>query len=123
MGDGLDVFVGNAGRVEIVVLEGSTDGTSVDVIEGFEEQAVKMIAIIKKITFVSYFSLLNFLCLTCDFCCALVCLTVCVTCWWAGADSAWEQYKLEAGKMLENADESHLSSARGVGQPTRLKAQ
>ena len=50
-GDGSDVFVGNAGRVAIVVLEGSTDGTSVDVIEGFEEQAVKMIAIIKKITF------------------------------------------------------------------------
>ena len=52
-GDGLDVFVGNAGRVEIVVLEGSTDGTlvDVDVIEGIEEQAVKMIAIIKKITF------------------------------------------------------------------------
>ena len=51
VGDGLDVFVGNAGRVAIVVLEGSTDGTSDDVIEGFEEQAVKMIAIIKKITF------------------------------------------------------------------------
>lgn len=33
-----------------------------------------------------------------------------------GVDSAWEQYKLEAGKMLENGDESHLSSARGVGR-------
>ena len=31
-------------------------------------------------------------------------------------DSAWEQYKLEARKMLENGDESHLSSARGVGR-------
>jgi len=29
--------------------------------------------------------------------------TVCVTCVWAGVDSAWEQKKLEAGKMLENA--------------------
>jgi len=35
---------------------------------------------------------------------------------WAGVDSAWEQYKLEAGKMLENGDESYLSSARDVGQ-------
>ncbi len=26
-------------------------------------------------------------------------------------DSAWEQRKLEARKMLENGDESHLSSA------------
>jgi len=31
-------------------------------------------------------------------------------------DSAWEQYKLEARKMLENGDESHLSSARFVGR-------
>jgi hypothetical protein len=29
-------------------------------------------------------------------------------------DSAWEQYKLEARKMLVNGDESHLSSARFV---------
>ena len=49
VGDGSDVFVGNAGRVAIEVWEGLTDGSSV--IEGFEEQAVKMIAIIKKITF------------------------------------------------------------------------
>jgi hypothetical protein len=28
-----------------------------------------------------------------------------------GVDSAWEQEKLEARKMLENAPESHLSSA------------
>ena len=32
----------------------------------------------------------------------------------AGVDSAWEQYKLEARKLLENAADSHLSSARGV---------
>ncbi len=51
VGDGSDVFVGNAGRVAIEVWEGLTDGSSVDLIEGFEEQAVKMIAIIKKITF------------------------------------------------------------------------
>ena len=33
--------------------------------------------------------------------------TVCVTCGWAGVDKAWEQEKLEARKMLENATESH----------------
>jgi hypothetical protein len=38
-------------------------------------------------------------------------LTVCVTCVWAGVDSAWEQEKLEARKMLENAAESHTSGA------------
>jgi hypothetical protein len=42
-------------------------------------------------------------------------LTVCVTGRWAGVDSAREQYKLEARKMLEKAADSHLSSARGVG--------
>jgi hypothetical protein len=41
-------------------------------------------------------------------------LTVCVTGRWAGVDSASEQEKLEARKMLENGDESHLSRARGV---------
>jgi hypothetical protein len=30
---------------------------------------------------------------------------------WAGVDSAWEQEKLEARKMLENAAESHTSGA------------
>jgi hypothetical protein len=30
---------------------------------------------------------------------------------WAGVDSAWEQKKLEARKMLENAAESHTSGA------------
>ena len=33
-------------------------------------------------------------------------------------DSAWEQEKLEARKLLENAAESYLSSARFVGRPT-----
>jgi len=33
---------------------------------------------------------------------------------WAGVDSAWEQGKLEARKMLENAAESHTSGARCV---------
>jgi len=42
--------------------------------------------------------------------------TVCVTCVWAGEDNAWEQEKLEARKMLENAAESHTSGARFVGQ-------
>ena len=41
--------------------------------------------------------------------------TVCVTCVWAGVDSVWEQEKLEARKMLENAAESHTSGARFVG--------
>jgi hypothetical protein len=33
---------------------------------------------------------------------------------WAGVDSAWEQEKLEARKMPENAAESHTSGARFV---------
>jgi len=36
---------------------------------------------------------------------------------WAGVDSVWEQEKLEARKMLENAAESHTSGARFVGLP------
>jgi hypothetical protein len=40
--------------------------------------------------------------------------TVCVTCVWAGVDNVWEQGKLEARKMLENAAESHTSGARFV---------
>ena len=40
--------------------------------------------------------------------------TGCVTCVWAGVDSVWEQEKLEARKMLENAAESHTSGARFV---------
>jgi len=35
---------------------------------------------------------------------------------WAGVDSVWEQKKLEARKMLENAAESHTSGARFVRQ-------
>ncbi|MGA2505507.1 MAG: hypothetical protein ABSG01_15605 [Anaerolineales bacterium] len=42
------------------------------------------------------------------------CPTVCVTGRWAGVDNAWERKKLEARKMLENSDESPLSSARCV---------
>jgi hypothetical protein len=42
--------------------------------------------------------------------------TVCVTCVWAGVESAWEQEKPEARKMLENAAESHTSGARFVGR-------
>ena len=34
----------------------------------------------------------------------------------AGVDSVWEQKKLEARKMLENAAESPASSARFVGR-------
>jgi hypothetical protein len=33
---------------------------------------------------------------------------------WAGVDSAWEQKKLEARKMLVNRAESHTSGARFV---------
>jgi len=33
-----------------------------------------------------------------------------------GVDSAWEQEKPEARKLLENAAESPASSARGVGK-------
>jgi len=32
-------------------------------------------------------------------------------CVWVGVDSVWEQEKLEARKMLENAAESHTSGA------------
>jgi len=46
--------------------------------------------------------------------------TICVTCVWAGVDNAWEQEKLEARKMLENAAESHTSGARFVRQPLCL---
>ena len=46
----------------------------------------------------------------------LVCLTVCVTGAGAGVDSAWEQKKLEARKLLENAADSPASSARFVGR-------
>jgi hypothetical protein len=35
---------------------------------------------------------------------------------WAGVDSAWEQEKLDARKMLENRADSPASSARFVGQ-------
>ena len=42
------------------------------------------------------------------------CLTACVTGAGAGVDSVWEQEKLEARKMLENAAESPASSARFV---------
>jgi hypothetical protein len=52
----------------------------------------------------------------------LGCLTVCVTCVWAGVDSVWEQEKLEARKMLENAAESHTSGARFVGWRENLNA-
>ena len=34
--------------------------------------------------------------------------------WQVGVDSAWEQEKPEARKILENGGESHLSSARFV---------
>jgi len=42
-------------------------------------------------------------------------LQVIGTCVWAGVDSAWEQEKPEARKMLENAADSHTSGARFVG--------
>jgi hypothetical protein len=42
--------------------------------------------------------------------------TVCVSRWWAGVDSAWEQGKPEARKMLVSRDESHQSAARFVGR-------
>ncbi len=41
-------------------------------------------------------------------------LTACVTGAGVGVDSAWEQNKLEARKMLEKAADSPTSSARGV---------
>ena len=36
---------------------------------------------------------------------------MCITCVWAGVDSAWEQEKLEARKILINRAESHTSGA------------
>jgi hypothetical protein len=47
-------------------------------------------------------------------------LTVCVTGGGTGVDNVWEQEKLEARKMLENAAESPPSSARCVSQPLEL---
>jgi len=47
--------------------------------------------------------------------------TVGVTGAGAGVDSVWEQEKLEARKMLENAAESPASSARFVGQPAVMQ--
>ena len=44
------------------------------------------------------------------------CPTVCVTGAGVDVDSVWEQEKLEARKILENAAESPASSARFVGQ-------
>jgi len=43
-------------------------------------------------------------------------LTVCITCVWAGVDNAWEQEKLEARKMPENAarEASHTSGVRAL---------
>jgi len=35
---------------------------------------------------------------------------------WGGRGLCWEQKKLEARKMLENAAESHTSGARFVGR-------
>jgi len=40
--------------------------------------------------------------------------TVCVSGGGAGVDSAWEQRKLEARKILENRADSHTSTARFV---------
>jgi hypothetical protein len=39
-------------------------------------------------------------------------VTVSVTGAWAGVDSAWEQEKLEARKMLDCEAQSHTSGAR-----------
>jgi hypothetical protein len=41
---------------------------------------------------------------------------------WAGVDNAWEQEKLEAREMLENAAESHTSGARFVRRALILEA-
>ena len=46
----------------------------------------------------------------------LLTLQVIGTCVWAGVDSAWEQEKLEARKLLVNRAESPASSARCVGR-------
>jgi len=40
---------------------------------------------------------------------------------WAGVDNVWEQEKLEARKMLENAAESHQSAARFVRRVLTLQ--
>ena len=55
-----------------------------------------------------------------DFGFALGCLTVCVTGAGAGVDSAWEQKKLEARKLLENAAESPASSVSMQAQSGRV---
>jgi len=50
-------------------------------------------------------------------------LTAGVTGAGAGVDSAWEQEKLEARKMLENAAESPASSARFVGRTSFCRTE
>jgi hypothetical protein len=47
--------------------------------------------------------------------------TVCADWRWAGVDSAWEQEKLEARKLLENHAESPVFSPRCVGRCFRLE--
>ena len=41
---------------------------------------------------------------------------------WAGVDSAWEQEKPEARKMLENAAESHTSGVSMKAQSDWLRS-
>jgi hypothetical protein len=48
--------------------------------------------------------------------------TVCVTCVWAGVDNAWEQEKLEARKMLENAADRASEPPASIAQSKRIGA-
>ncbi|MBT7189243.1 MAG: hypothetical protein HN916_03545 [Anaerolineae bacterium] len=48
-------------------------------------------------------------------------ITVYVSGVWAGVENIREQEKLEARKILENGDESHISTARFVVLPLTLK--
>jgi hypothetical protein len=48
---------------------------------------------------------------------------VCVSCVWAGVDSAWKQEKLKVIKMLEKRHRTHLSSALSGDRPGRFVGQ
>lgn len=46
--------------------------------------------------------------------------TFCVTCVWAGVDKVWEQEKLEARKILEDAADANTSGARFISRFLRF---
>jgi hypothetical protein len=103
--EGIGVIVG-VGKTGVEVLIGTGASVGVEIDAGAQEtRATARMTVSNVLDFI--FSLVSRL--------EDKRLTVCVTRKWAGVDSLWEQKKLEARKMLENAAESHTSGARFVG--------